>query len=31
MKHARGAAADAATARAGADPANHRILKPAKS
>ena len=31
MKHARGADADAATARAGADPANHRILKPAKS
>ena len=31
MKHARGAAADAATARAGAAPARHRILKPAKS
>lgn len=31
MKHARGAAADAATARAGATPTTHRILKPAKS
>lgn len=31
MKHARGAAADAATAWAGAAPATYRILKPAKS